>query len=425
MAKISIKYIVYNKYRQVDGRYPIKLRITYKRIPAIVSTNKFACEEDLCAVKKGDESKARTIKDTTLRRRVEDLIRKYEDAAANFDPYLFPDWTVTDVIKYLNKFVNKECFRLDFPSYCDKFCEKKKSISNSKRSYRNYINAKQALCSFMEREHFDISLITSARLREFETYLVNTYGVGARAVSMYASGIATMHKAAQAEYNSEEIEEMLIKNPYAYYSPPKQVASSHRDVERCVVQKMINDYQSLRGRERVGVGAFLLSFATMGMNMPDLYDCEMLGKDRIHYFRQKTRDRRKDRAEMVVQIPQCIIPLIMEYSDKSKPRKKAFNFYIRYNSFANLNDAAEKGIREYRTKNKLPSQLTPYSARHTWATIARSSKCKISSTLIDECLDHTTPASLVDTYAKKDFSVYWDANKKVLNTLNWEPLQKK
>lgn len=76
-AIISVKYIVYNRYRQADGRYPIKLRITYKGIPAIVSTNKFSSEEDLCSVKKGD---------TTLSRRVEDLIRMYEDAAANFEP---------------------------------------------------------------------------------------------------------------------------------------------------------------------------------------------------------------------------------------------------------------------------------------------------------------------------------------------------
>ena len=102
MAKISIKYVIYNKHRQENGRYPIKLRITYKRIPAIVATNKFAYEGELCAVKRGNESKSREIKDITLRRKVEDLIRKYEDAAADFDPYLFPDWKVSDVIKYLS-----------------------------------------------------------------------------------------------------------------------------------------------------------------------------------------------------------------------------------------------------------------------------------------------------------------------------------
>lgn len=423
MPKISIRYIIYNKNRQADGRYPIKLRFTFKRTPALVSTNLFALEDDLTSVKKGEMSKSRIIKDITLKRKVEDLIRKYEDAANDFDPYIFPDFSVTDVVKYLSKAVQKGSFHLDFPDFCDKFAEEKKKTSNSPRAYRNYINAKKSLCDFIERDHFDISILTSAKLHAYESFLINKYGKQARAVSLYSSGIACMHKAAQAQYNSEELEQVLIRNPYAFYTPPKQATSKHRDVELKVIQSMIKNYPSLTGRERIGIGAFLLSFATMGMNVPDLYAAELKNKNQIHYCRQKTRDRRKDGAEMFVKIPDVIKPLYAEYSDKSKPRKRAFNYYIRYSSYSNMNDAVEKGIREYRKRLKLPNTLTMYSARHSWATIARSSKCKIAANLIDECLNHVTRTPLVDVYAKKDYSVYWDANKKVLSTLNWEPLK--
>ena len=49
MANVSIHYIIYNKERHQDGKYPIKLRFTYKRIPTIVATNLFAMEGELVA----------------------------------------------------------------------------------------------------------------------------------------------------------------------------------------------------------------------------------------------------------------------------------------------------------------------------------------------------------------------------------------
>ena len=423
MANVSIHYIIYNKERHQDGKYPIKLRFTYKRIPTIVATNLFAVEGELVATKKGEENKSRTIKEPNLRRKVEDLIRKYEDAAMLFDPFIFPDWTVSDVVKYLDKTVHKDNFHLDFPDFCDKFVNDKKKISTSKRAANNYLDAKKALVAYMGRDHFDISLLTSARLRDFEAYLINKYGKNARAVSLYTSGIAKIHKTAQETYNSEEMEQVLIKNPYNYYTVPKQVLSKHRDVELECVQRMINDFPVLTGRERIAVGAFLLSFATMGMNVPDLYEAEIVGKDKIHYFRHKTRDRRKDNAEMMVKIPECIQLLYKEYSDKSRPRKRAFNFYLRYSSYSNMNDAVEKGMRDYKARIGCLDSLTFYSARHTWATIARSSRCKISAPMIDECLAHVTHTPLVDVYAKRDFSVYWEVNEKVLSTLDWGPLE--
>ena len=72
MANVSIHYIIYNKERHQDGKYPIKLRFTYKRIPTIVATNLFAVEGELVAVKKGEENKSRTIKEPNLRRKVVD-----------------------------------------------------------------------------------------------------------------------------------------------------------------------------------------------------------------------------------------------------------------------------------------------------------------------------------------------------------------
>ena len=423
MSRITITPVILKSQQHKDGKYPIKLRFTYKRRSSFATTNLCATEADLVPIKKGEKEKAtREIKDKNLKHKIAELIFSFEKAAEDFDPYLFPDYSVTDVIGYLQKAIKKDVFRLDFPDFAKEYVDEKKKISSSTRSYRNYESAIKSLCHYFGREHFDISLLTSRTLREYEKWLVINYGSNARAVSLYTSHIATIHKAARMKFNTEELKEVLIRNPYEFYTPPKQNPSSHRDVEIDVVQGMINNYSNLTGRERIGVGTFLLSFATMGTNIPDLFAADITKDGLMHYFRQKTRARRKDGAEMYIEIPDCLGLLLKEYSDKSKPRKKVFNFHLRYSSFENLRDAAEKGIRTYREKNNLMETMAIYSARHTWATLARSKRCGIDPVIVDECLNHTSRTPMLDIYARKDFSIYWDANKKVLQCLDWSAL---
>ena len=423
MSKITISPVIPKRQQHKDGKYPIQLRFTYNRRSSLVTTNLCASEAELIPIKKGEKDKAsREIKDRNLKHKIDELVFTYEKEAEDFDSYLFPDYSVTDVIRYLKKAVQKDVFRLDFPEFAKEFIDEKKKISSSTRSYKNYESAIKSLCLFWGREHFDISLLTSPTLREYEKWLVIKYGPNARAVSLYTSHIATIHKAARMRYNTEELREVLIKNPYEYYNPPKQNVSDHRDVGLDVVQDMINNFSGLSGRERLGVGIFILSFSTMGTNIPDLYSAEITEDGKMHYYRQKTRARRKDKAEMTTMIPGCLGLLYKEYSDKTKPRKMVFNFHCRYSSYENLRDAAEKGIREYREINNLPETLTIYSARHTWATIARSKKCGINPAIVDECLNHSSRTPMLDIYARKDFSIYWEANQKVLDCLDWTAL---
>lgn len=410
MPKISIVYVVYNKNRHKDGSINVKLRFTYNRRPAVFGTSIFVQEDDLVKQRAGEENKSREIKNLRIRRKVEDLIREYEDASNEFDPYLFPDWTVTEVAKYLDKIVHKDSFRLSFVDFGRGFVAEKENTSH--QAALNYKAALSSFSDFLGVKDFDISRITSAKMREYENWLREKYGENARAVSLYTSGIAAIHKAARLKFNSEELDELNIKNPFDYYTPPKQPKSRHRNVDPGIIQGMIDSYQSLKGQERLAVGAFLLSFALMGMNTPDVYECSYPVKGVIHYFRHKTRSRREVHAEMFVRIPDCIKPLWEEYSDKS--RKRAFNFHFRYASYKNMQDAEKDGMAKYRKRIGFDGSLTMYSARHTWATIARSAKCNITMSIIDDCLVHVGQHQVGDIYAKKDYSVLWEANEKVL-----------
>ena len=163
----------------------------------------------------------------------------------------------------------------------------------------------------------------------------------------------------------------------------------------------------------------------MGTNVPDLFECNILAgtSDVIEYDRVKTRERRSDRAHMEIKVHKVIMPLFNEFlnSDMGQLHETAFC----YSSVGTMQDSIRKGLSQYETMYEIKEHFTFYSARHSWATIARSSECKISLNAIGECLNHVVGNPIDEKYAVKDYSIFWEINEKVLSTLDWEPLLKK
>lgn len=420
MGRISFAAVIYERFKTKDGKYPVKLRVTYNKKPTYYATGIVAEPGELILNSpQANIPIKNTSKGNMLKFRIHALIMTYEKASEEFDPTLFPEWTVNEVMAYLRKAIRRENgFRLDFVEFCNSFIEEK--AKTSKKAADNYKRAISLLCAYIGKDEFDISIITSSLMNSWEQHLRQQYGDTARTVSMATSHIASMHRAARKQYNSEEMDEVNIRNPFEYYTPPKQPASEHRAINGEIIQHMINTYNDLKGREKLAIGAFLLSFGLMGMNTPDIYECKAPECGVLKYNRHKTKMRRDDHAAMEVKIPDCIMPLFEEYRDHT--RKRAFNFYHRYKTYGNMEDAETKGMQEYKRRIGFNGPLTNYSARHTWATIARSSKCNISMELIDDCLAHVGTHRIGDIYAKKDFSVLWEANEKVLSTFDWAPL---
>ena len=188
-----------------------------------------------------------------------------------------------------------------------------------------------------------------------------------------------------------------------------------RTIEFESIQKLINVRGQLGEYHKLAVDIYLLSFCTMGANIPDLYEAERKD-DIIYYNRAKTRDRRYDRAEMQVRLePVCN----MITSDLLDPdNQRAFRFYKKYTKYRSIADKANDRLKEVAKVIGI-QPFTIYSARHTWASIAYS--IGIPKSLINDCLCHVDPDMVVtDIYIKKDWSVLWEANRKVLEQFNWE-----
>lgn len=82
--------------------------------------------------------------------------------------------------------------------------------------------------------------------------------------------------------------------------------------------------------------------------------------------------------------------------------------------------AQDKTLADY-----LPEHITFYSARHSWATIARSSRLNIDKYTVHEGLNHVDDAmKITDIYIDRDYTNIWNANAKVLGLFDWSALKK-
>lgn len=167
-----------------------------------------------------------------------------------------------------------------------------------------------------------------------------------------------------------------------------------------------------RGGERFAIDIFLLSFALMGMNVADLYELRDPVGDEIVYFRKKVRERRSDKAEMRVRIPNEILPAL----DRLRGSREWLVFQeqasaraVTINANGNLKSWCESlGI----------APFTMYAARHTWASLARTAG--VEKATIDECLAHVGSLRVADIYIEKDWELMNEANRKVLAMFDWK-----
>lgn len=406
MALVTFAPVIYSQYKRKDGTYTVKIRMTFKRQSKFISTNITLRPEQL--------TRSLKIRDDSARVKVNTLVLRMEKSISEIDFFSLDTMSIDDVAKYVTRH-QSGTFRLDFIEFGLLVVSEKNG-----KSGKNYRSALNAFVSFLGKDSIDISQVTSSLMRGFEKWLVQKHGEGSRAVSLYTSSIAFIHRQARLRYNNEEIGEQFIKNPFDFYRPPKQRKSQHRSKDAQLIREMIIRRKDLSRRERLGVDVYLLSFCLMGMNCPDLYECAFPDNGVLRYFRHKTTARREDKAEMRVRIDSRIMTIVEEYRDSKRAR--AFDFYHRYSAYENLGTAVNIGLRQFEERIGLGERLTLYSARHTWASLARNA-AHISKDLVDDCLCHVDKdMKVADIYIRKDWNLFWEANAKVLDLFDWDGL---
>ncbi len=408
--------------KRADGTYNVRIRITHNRVVRRLSTNIYVTGDDL--------TRSLNIKNQEVLDQCEDLIRRCR-TVCNGLGYSLSALPIDDLVdKLKDQLHGANTFQLDFIEYT-----RQKTADMNPGTAATYKIMLSALQRFIKRDHLDITEITTAFLRDFEKFIENEPSQqgnnrkkdkeedrpkGGRAVSAYLASVRAIHNKAKAEFNDEDRGVIRIPfSPFKNFKIKPQPKTRKRGLTPEQIQAIIDlPYEEgEKSRRNLAKDCFILSFALIGMNSVDMYYAEPVKRRTLIYNRRKTTDRRDDNAEMRVRIDGCLTCLVEKYADPKGER--LFNFYTRYSTPFTFNKALNKGLKQVGAILGIDG-LEFYAARHSWATVARSSDVNIDKATVHEALNHvSSDLAITDIYIDRDWSIIQNANKKVLALFDW------
>ena len=415
---LTIKAEIKKSELKVDGTYNVKIRFTLDRKVKRLSTNLFITSKDLTKSLKFKE-------DTSIKRAIDGLVLYYREQC--FKLQLDQNhYSLDEIIEFLNGEQEKQQ-TIDFIKFSREWI-----ASTTIKGAPNYTTAINALVRFVGKEELDINLITLDFLESFKAFLNKEREIRTkrlmqqgkripsnRSLSLYLISIKKLFNEAKKKYNKKEKNLILIPNsPFMELEIPKQEATRKRAISADIIKKLWKlPYKDMKKgykstcRYNLAKDCFILSFCLMGINSADLYNATEMEGNTIVYNRTKTKDRRLDKAQMKVDIPRLILPLVEKYKDKTG--KRLFNFYQYYADEKGFNKAINYGLKEICTILEI-DDLEYYAARHSWATIALN-KVGIDKYIVHAALNHIDDAMKVtDIYIERDFVNENKANAKVV-----------
>lgn len=433
----TFKTVIREQDRRRDGTFAVRIRVTHRRKICYITTNAVVDARQL--------TKKLEIKDTSVIDLMDETIHRWRGHVARLG-LRADDMDVREVVEWIRRserFANG--FRLDFIDYIRQVAGQMNPSSS-----RNYRSAANALERYTRGRTLDIAEITPRLLADFERFLRNepsqrgsnrtkgqsTAKKGERAVSLYMGVIRAVHNRARDEFNDESLGEINIPGtPFSKYKVPKEGPVKKRAIGTEIIQRIIeledephaDQSKALNTRRDLARDCFLLSFGLAGMNAADLYGCpaSALKGNIITYNRQKTASRRTDRAEMQIRIEPQLAGLVARYRDPSGVR--LFRFHRLYASADNFNRALGAGLKRVAEAVGVDPdapRLTFYAARHSWATIARSSALNIDKYTVHEALNHVDAGlKITDRYITRDWTNIWSANAAVVGLFDWAKLE--
>lgn len=414
----TIKAEIKKSELKVDGTYNVKIRFTLDRKVKRLSTNLFITSKDLTKSLKFKE-------DTSIKRAIDGLVLYYREQC--FKLQLDQNhYSLDEIIEFLNGEQEKQQ-TIDFIKFSREWI-----ASTTIKGAPNYTTAINALVRFVGKEELDINLITLDFLESFKAFLNKEREIRTkrlmqqgkripsnRSLSLYLISIKKLFNEAKKKYNKKEKNLILIPNsPFMELEIPKQEATRKRAISADIIKKLWKlPYKDMKKgykstcRYNLAKDCFILSFCLMGINSADLYNATEMEGNTIVYNRTKTKDRRLDKAQMKVDIPRLVLPLVEKYKDKTG--KRLFNFYQYYADEKGFNKAINYGLKEIGTILEI-DDLEYYAARHSWATIALN-KVGIDKYIVHAALNHIDDAMKVtDIYIERDFVNENKANAKVV-----------
>ncbi len=440
MAVPTITLVLRQKDITKAGSLNPKFRLLYKRQSKLIASK--------IRLYKGDYAEDRTnpgqykIKAVDYADALNDSLKEIRQVLNTF--IIIPEtWTVDDLWEAVQKRLgNQGGFTLDFFEYAEKVFKRFPKKPSTEAYYRSAINN---LKRYLDGAPFNMTDITASWLYDFSGWLEAQpkHNVFTSNTSKKIAGKATVVNVKSLKYfwskAAKEFPEHFTVNPFDGFEMPKVVTPEHRDIGPDMIQRVIDDrlrYPS-GSQTRMALDLFVFSFALHGMNAADLYSAlpprpakyllrqpdgtraeeEVL---ELTYYRQKTRDKRSDKAEHHVLIETCVKSIYDIYKDPDG--KRFLNMYKRYKTLDTFNSALRKGLARYFQDTGI-EKFDFYSGRHTWGTVGFNDAGLDIFTIGEGLIHKDVNAKVTNIYVRKDWRILWEANRQILALFDWSSMK--
>lgn len=402
----TVSWVIMRHHKKADGTYNPKIRIIHNRTTAYMPTAIFTPLVRF----KGRESLGR-LTDKDVEEALFDKVKELR-GILNANDYLIDDCeNARAVVELLKRKIN-ERKGIDFIEFANKYLEGMKE-NGRKRIVASLI---KNLCRFTGAASLPIKQLTGAFLERFEAWLrapgespLEGKKQGKKplkdsTIETYMKAMQTLFNRMLATYNDYETGDIVIsRNPFKSYTPNVKIVFRKKALDVTVIRRIAAynpPKKSRNGYEGFARDMFLLSFCLAGMNMADLFACEVYKDGRLEYCRAKTKDRKKDRAFISLSVVDEVKGIFDKYRDPVG--RRVFNLYHSFTSAGRAGSALFQGMKTM-CKDLDIEPITFYAARHSFATIARND-CNVSMEDVALCLTHRSGFDMTDTYVKPDFT---------------------
>lgn len=271
-------------------------------------------------------------------------------------------------------------------------------------------------------ETYQSALASFMRFREGKDVLISHIKdnlIVAYENSMKASGLSSnttsfYMRILRAVYN-RAVKQGITKQKYPFQYVYTGVAKTRkRAVDISIVRRLAEMDLDRNPSAALARDMFLFSFYTRGMSFVDMAYLRKsdLSRGTLTYRRRKTGQN------LFIRWEKCMDEIVSSYDNPS-------SFYLlpiitssdtdERQQYINMSHKINRSLKSLGKKLGLPTPLTMYVARHTWANAARKKKIPIS--VISEGMGHTSEMTTRIYLSSLDADIIDRANKKILRLL--------
>jgi len=407
MEKVTVSTILHKKRQLNDGRYPVRLRLTYRRkrkyFSLMLNPSEviYLSEEDWIKVmgqRPKEKLKEIKFKLVEYEKLAEEIISEIEKKGRAFSFDLFESEFIalgeeTSVFALFNSIIRD--------------LESEERIGTA-ISYRNALNA---LKKFRNNKDLLFADLTVTFLKDFERHMRKNLSV--TSIGIYMRSLRTI-------YNRAIDKSIVGQNDYPFrqYKIPSEGAMKRALTKQQVLN--IYNYEALpHSSEWFAQNYWLLSYLCQGMNFTDIafLKNENIYDGRINYIRRKTKRTAKSVKLLSIKITPPVAEIIQNLRNPTSIKPGDFVFPILDGSMDAIRQKAainqfvkitNKWLKKIADKLEINFKLTSYVARHSYATVLKRSG--VATNIISESLGH---------YSEKTTQVYLDGfEKQVIDEAN-------